>query len=498
MFYKSTLYQAIAFVMLTKLCSCEFLNFSSPISFQPLCNTQPGQILGNWSVEGLLTFTPDDLQLYQPQLYIQTTGNVGGLQQTKPLCEINITDCDLTYTASINYCACLNKTGNVYLIGIHQEANISQSGLTLQAVLRSSDVFDPTTVTTNIGVLPTLEDTEPHVTYTVDGRNTTALHTYQTTSVCGGRSVLVELCVLNSGQQQLVLSVLLKNQSVTTNNSCVDISEVFDFSLDKNFTLEFTYQEIGACLVNRTSFIDIFEKTSDCDPVLKTTISHITTNSTPPTSTQAPPPSVTFCLPSPASQPRELETLPSGLEVLCDTETEGGGWVIFQRRNSTSVPFTVNWQDYAQGFGDLQDNFWLGLTNVHNLCNSSNQCQLRLDITTNTSFAYAQYDTFYISGEQDLFRLHVDRYSGTAPDNMLNTTLNFIENGMAFTTQDRDNDLAWYNCAEKFQSGWWFNYCYVGNLNLPWGNASSYHPWRGVAFRASELELTEMKLRPKY
>jgi hypothetical protein len=37
--------------------------------------------------------------------------------------------------------------------------------------------------------------------------------------------------------------------------------------------------------------------------------------------------------------------------------------------------------------------------------------------------------------------------------------------GMKFSTYDRDNDLYAGNCADDFQSGWWFNACTASNIN---------------------------------
>ena len=41
------------------------------------------------------------------------------------------------------------------------------------------------------------------------------------------------------------------------------------------------------------------------------------------------------------------------LQVSCDQETDGGGWITYQRRLDGSVNFTRNWDDYKSGFGDI-------------------------------------------------------------------------------------------------------------------------------------------------
>ena len=44
----------------------------------------------------------------------------------------------------------------------------------------------------------------------------------------------------------------------------------------------------------------------------------------------------------------------------CDMDTEGGGWLVIQRRINGSVDFYRNWTDYVYGFGDLDGSFGTG------------------------------------------------------------------------------------------------------------------------------------------
>ena len=58
-------------------------------------------------------------------------------------------------------------------------------------------------------------------------------------------------------------------------------------------------------------------------------------------------------------------------EVFCDQKTAGGGWTVFQKRMDGSVDFFRTWVDYKRGFGNLTDQFSLGLDKIHRLTVSS-------------------------------------------------------------------------------------------------------------------------------
>ncbi|CAG2238238.1 unnamed protein product [Mytilus edulis] len=75
------------------------------------------------------------------------------------------------------------------------------------------------------------------------------------------------------------------------------------------------------------------------------------------------------------------------IDVYCDMDTNGGGWTIIQRRVDSVVDFYRFWSDYKNGFGSVSENHWLGNGFEHN-------------------------------------------------------------NGMKFTSRDRDNDLHPYHCGK--------------------------------------------------
>ena len=171
-------------------------------------------------------------------------------------------------------------------------------------------------------------------------------------------------------------------------------------------------------------------------------------------------------------------------------ETDGGGWTVFQRRQDGSVDFYRNWTDYEDGFGNLTEEFWLGLDKIHRLTKKqSNTLRVDLgDFDNNT--AYAQYTTFSVGNSTTEYNLTVGGYSGTAGDGL------FLHNGMKFSTEDNDNDN-WrsYNCARYWHGAWWFNHCLDSHLNGPYQHnlADSGIMWGH--WKVYSLKFTEMKTR---
>ncbi|XP_071836804.1 uncharacterized protein [Apostichopus japonicus] len=143
---------------------------------------------------------------------------------------------------------------------------------------------------------------------------------------------------------------------------------------------------------------------------------------------------------------------PSGIQVYCEMESNGGGWTVFQRRSSAYVDFYSGWSDYKNGFGNKNHDHWLGNKYIHSMTNQKTY-QLRIDLRdSGSSSKYAVYSTFSIHHEADKYRLSVGSHRGnTGYDSMSGS------NNKPFSTKDRDND-GWssYRCAERHRGAWWF------------------------------------------
>jgi len=48
------------------------------------------------------------------------------------------------------------------------------------------------------------------------------------------------------------------------------------------------------------------------------------------------------------------------VQEYCDTVTDGGGWLVIQRRKDGSEDFNRFWWEYEMGFGSLSGEFWYG------------------------------------------------------------------------------------------------------------------------------------------
>ena len=148
-------------------------------------------------------------------------------------------------------------------------------------------------------------------------------------------------------------------------------------------------------------------------------------------------------------------------------ETDGGGWIVFQRRQDGSVDFYRYWTDYENGFGNLTGEFWLGLSKIHRLTKEgSNTLRVDLgDFERNTR--YANYSTFNVSDGSTEYILTVGGYSGTAGDSLGS------HNKWRFSTRDNDNENDRRNCAQQYTGAWWYKSCYYSNLNGRYFNTST-------------------------
>ncbi|XP_076600926.1 tenascin-R isoform X3 [Chaetodon auriga] len=180
-----------------------------------------------------------------------------------------------------------------------------------------------------------------------------------------------------------------------------------------------------------------------------------------------------------------------GVQVYCDMTTDEGGWIVFQRRQNGLTDFSRKWSDYRVGFGNLEDEFWLGLDNIQRIA-AQGRYELRIDMKDGQESVYANYDKFSIGDARNLYKLRIGEYNGTAGDSLS------YHQGRPFSTKDRDNDIAVTNCALSYKGAWWYKNCHRANLNGKYGESRhsqgiNWYHWKGHEF---SIPFVEMKMRP--
>ncbi|XP_068104105.1 ficolin-2-like [Hyperolius riggenbachi] len=180
---------------------------------------------------------------------------------------------------------------------------------------------------------------------------------------------------------------------------------------------------------------------------------------------------------------------------LCDMHSDGGGWIVFQRRWDGSVDFYRDWKSYKVGFGSRLSEFWLGNDNLH-LLTSAGTWELRLDFQDFEHTKYfATYSSFRVLGESEKYKLLLGSFTGgNAGD-----SLTYHSDAM-FSTIDQDNDLESKSCAEVCGGGWWYQSCYYANLNGPYRLGEHKTDSGGITWKTGRgygysYKTMEMKIR---
>jgi len=141
-------------------------------------------------------------------------------------------------------------------------------------------------------------------------------------------------------------------------------------------------------------------------------------------------------------------------EVACDASTQDGGWTVILRRTDGSVDFDQNWSTYKKGFGDLRNEYFLGLDKIHALTERRSQELLIVLEDFEGSERYERYERFAIGDEDENYILHtLGTASGTAGDSLR------AHHGKNFTTVERDNTSLIGKCAKYLTGGWWHILC---------------------------------------
>ena len=184
----------------------------------------------------------------------------------------------------------------------------------------------------------------------------------------------------------------------------------------------------------------------------------------------------------------------SNTRIYCDTSSGGGGWTVIQRRKDGSVNFTNrDWVEYEDGFGSLYGEFWIGLRSMHCLT-SQGDWELRIDYQLeNGTKSYLHYNKFAVGSAKDQYKLTISGFDSIGLTDVFND-IYASQNGMSFTSRDRDNDRrSLGNCG--YYGGWWYNNCgYIFLNNVYTGGTMFLNgDWHRTPFVKMKIRIKDCK-----
>ena len=138
-----------------------------------------------------------------------------------------------------------------------------------------------------------------------------------------------------------------------------------------------------------------------------------------------------------------------GIQVYC--EMGKGGWTRIMNRIDNGTAFDRSWNDFKIGFGDINDNHWLGFNSISRIL-SIGKIMVRFEFMSQASpLDFFEFDQIMIASESLKYKLTL----GTLGNHNIMVDFGY-HNGTVFST--RDNDF--HSCAWSYKSGWWFNGCH--------------------------------------
>lgn len=192
-----------------------------------------------------------------------------------------------------------------------------------------------------------------------------------------------------------------------------------------------------------------------------------------------------------------------GHKVVFCTVIRNRGYAVIQRRINDEVNFYRAWDEYEQGFGNLQGNFWIGLAKLHGFAYHGKRAILRVEVKYNSDpeVYFAEYTKFIVRTKSKNYQLDIGGYSGNAED-----ALSFDHVGQQFSTYDRDHDSdPTKNCAQTNKGGWWYGRCHKSNLNGLYpvnGNTDTQQPqymtWYHLKYTYGGIVYSQMSITYDY
>ena len=198
----------------------------------------------------------------------------------------------------------------------------------------------------------------------------------------------------------------------------------------------------------------------------------------------------------------------SSTNVWCDMTRGDSGWMLITRRSNDETNFDRLYHEYEDGFGELKEDFWIGLRSLQTLT-QKRPYELKLDMFSYSDdtepIAVAHYSSFEIGNPN--YTLKLGNFTGSNP-NLLNNLIQF--NGKQFSAKEDLLDAS-NPCFYYFHGGWWFvdNYCVASKGQHPHPGSILTRPYQSLRWydlsRLTEeppviwkyFGKYELKIRPK-
>ena len=180
---------------------------------------------------------------------------------------------------------------------------------------------------------------------------------------------------------------------------------------------------------------------------------------------------------------------PAGLNVVCDQETNNGGWIIYQRRVDGTLNFTRNWAQYSRGFwttGGNMTELWLGNEKVYQLLHKygSNEVTLRIELDAfDGARGWIEVSDFKMAdgSHANKYGLHWNRCNASGGSDMVDSWNAHMD--LTFKTHDKVDNRQ--HCFDNHHTGgWWYSrQCGTVLLNGEYINSATTNTTKSIYVR---------------
>ena len=168
--------------------------------------------------------------------------------------------------------------------------------------------------------------------------------------------------------------------------------------------------------------------------------------------------------------------------------------MLIQQNVDGSDFFNRSWAEFKVGFDSTNGNYWFGNDRLSQLTQSG-PYKLRFDLQSrrNSSWFWAEYSRVIVFGESSNYTLQVSGFSSNIGGDPFGSR---SQNGLMFSTYDRDNDESAIdyiddNCALLIGGGFWYSWCGRGRVNGVRGDGERENfSWYSTNLRTSRMWLT--------